>query len=797
MKVHVIGGGPAGLYFAILMKKAWPQARITIFERNRPDDTFGFGVVFSDQTLDTFEAYDRESYRAIIGHFAYWDDIEIHFRGTTHRIGGNGFCGCARSTLLKILGRRARSLGVQTKYQTEIAPDDPAILDADLVVAADGINSRLREAFAEQFQPSVDLRPNFFSWMGSTRPFDAFTFFFRETEHGIFIAHCYQYEPGRSTWIIEADPATYKRAGLDRLDEQASARFVEGIFADELKGHRLITNRSIWRNFPTIRCERWTAGNVVLIGDAKATAHFSIGSGTKLAMEDGIALYEAFKATGGKDVAAALAQFEKQRREEVEKTQHSGDVSLVWFEHVKRFWDMDPTRFAFGLMTRSKAITYDNLALRAPEFVKEADRLVARDVRALGFAANTERPLAPMFQPFRLRNMTLANRVVVSPMCQYSAQDGMPADWHLVHYGSRAIGGAGLMFTEMTDVSAEARISLGCAGMYNDAHEAAWKRIVDFVHAQSKTKFCMQLGHAGRKGATKLMWEGIDEPLEEGAWPIISASPLPYYPHSVVPREMTRADMERVVADYVAATGRADRAGFDMVELHAAHGYLLASFISPLTNERTDDYGGSLDNRMRFPLEVFRAMRAAWPDEKPMSVRISATDWKDGGLTGDDAVEVARRFAEAGCDLIDVSTGQTVADGTAGVRPHVPDPVLRPDPQRRRPCHHVRRRHHHGRSGQHHHRRRPRRSGGAGAPASGRSLFRHARGRLVWRAGDPLPAAISRRQGADLPQQRARPRGAQGAAAQGQAQGPRPHLGGSGGIAVLLRKSLFGLMLTL
>jgi anthraniloyl-CoA monooxygenase len=644
------------------MKKAWPQARITIFERNRPDDTFGFGVVFSDQTLDTFEAYDRESYRAIIGHFAYWDDIEIHFRGTTHRIGGNGFCGCARSTLLKILGRRARSLGVQTKYQTEIAPDDPAILDADLVVAADGINSRLREAFAEQFQPSVDLRPNFFSWMGSTRPFDAFTFFFRETEHGIFIAHCYQYEPGRSTWIIEADPATYKRAGLDRLDEQASARFVEGIFADELKGHRLITNRSIWRNFPTIRCERWTAGNVVLIGDAKATAHFSIGSGTKLAMEDGIALYEAFKATGGKDVAAALAQFEKQRREEVEKTQHSGDVSLVWFEHVKRFWDMDPTRFAFGLMTRSKAITYDNLALRAPEFVKEADRLVARDVRALGFAANTERPLAPMFQPFRLRNMTLANRVVVSPMCQYSAQDGMPADWHLVHYGSRAIGGAGLMFTEMTDVSAEARISLGCAGMYNDAHEAAWKRIVDFVHAQSKTKFCMQLGHAGRKGATKLMWEGIDEPLEEGAWPIISASPLPYYPHSVVPREMTRADMERVVADYVAATGRADRAGFDMVELHAAHGYLLASFISPLTNERTDDYGGSLDNRMRFPLEVFRAMRAAWPDEKPMSVRISATDWKDGGLTGDDAVEVARRFAEAGCDLIDVSTGQTVAE---------------------------------------------------------------------------------------------------------------------------------------
>jgi anthraniloyl-CoA monooxygenase len=653
------------------MKKAWPATRITVFERNRPDDTFGFGVVFSDQTLDTFENYDRESYRAIIGHFAYWDDIEIHFRGTTHRIGGNGFCGCARGTLLKILGRRARALGVEIKYQTEVSPLDPAIRDADLVVVADGINSRMRDAFADRFKPNVDLRPNFFSWMGSTRPFDAFTFFFRETEHGIFIAHCYQYEPQRSTWIIETDPRTFARAGLDQLDEEASARFVETLFAEELQGHRLVTNRSIWRNFPTVRCERWVADNMVLLGDAKATAHFSIGSGTKLAMEDGIALYEAFRATAGTSVqaspqggvvATALAHFESRRRDEVEKTQHSADVSLVWFEHVDRFWDMDPTRFAFGLMTRSKAITYDNLALRAPAFVDEVARVVARDVRALGFPAETTKPPAPMFQPFRLRGLTLENRLVVSPMCQYSAQDGTPNDWHLVHYGSRAIGGAGLMFTEMTDVSKDARISPGCAGMYDDVHEAAWKRIVDFVHAQSQTKFCLQLGHAGRKGATKLMWEGIDEPLEEGAWPIVSASPLPYFPHSVVPREMNRADMDEVIADYVAATRRADRAGFDMIEMHAAHGYLLASFISPLTNRRTDAYGGSLENRMRFPLEVFRAMRAAWPDEKPMSVRISATDWADGGLTGDDAVEVARAFADTGCDLIDVSTGQTIAD---------------------------------------------------------------------------------------------------------------------------------------
>jgi anthraniloyl-CoA monooxygenase len=462
---------------------------------------------------------------------------------------------------------------------------------------------------------------------------------------------------------METDPETFARAGLDKLDEQASARFLEeGVFAEELKGHRLIVNRSLWRNFPTIRCARWTHGNVVLIGDAKATAHFSVGSGTKLAMEDAIALYEALRATGGRNVPAALAHFEAERRDEVEKTQHSADVSLVWFEHVRRFWRMHPTRFAFGLMTRAKAITYDNLALRAPAFVAEVDRLVAHDVRNQGFDVDVEAPAVPMFQPLRLRGMTLENRVVVSPMDQYSAEDGTPTDWHLVHLGSRALGGAGLIFTEMACVSADARITYGCAGMYSDAHETAWKRIVDFVHAHSRAKFCMQLGHAGRKGATKLMWEGIDQPLERGAWLLMSASPLPYYPHSQVPREMTRADMDQVVADFAAAARRAARAGFDMLELHCAHGYLLASFISPLTNVRTDAYGGSLENRMRFPLEVFRAVRAAWPDEKPMSVRISATDWEDGGLSGDDAVTVARLFAQAGCDLIDVSTGQTTPD---------------------------------------------------------------------------------------------------------------------------------------
>ena len=662
MKVDVIGGGPAGLYFAILAKKAWPQTEITVLERNRPDDTFGFGVVFSDETLETFEKYDPESYRAITDNFAYWDDIEIHFKDTVHRIGGNGFCGCSRVALLRLLQARARALGVNLVFQSEVEPDLAAHSDADLIVAADGINSRIRERLADVFKPGVDLRPNYFAWMGSTRPFDAFTFFFRETEHGIFIAHCYQYEVGQSTWVLEADPETFRRAGLDKLDEVASARFLEQVFAEELAGHKLIVNRSLWRNFPMIRCERWTHDNIVLLGDAKATAHFSIGSGTKLAMEDAIALFEAFRATGIRDVPAALRHFESARREEVEKTQHSADVSLVWFEHVKRFWPMDPTRFAFGLMTRSKAITYDNLALRAPEFVAEVDTLVAQDVRRQGFDVNVEAPTVPMFQPFRLRSMTLQNRVVVSPMDQYSAEDGLPNDWHLVHLGSRAVGGAGLIFTEMTCVSAEARITRGCTGLYNDAQEKAWTRIVDFVHANSAAKFCLQLGHAGRKGATRLMWDGMDEPLEDGGWPILSASPIPYFPHSRVPREMARADMDKVVADFVQAVERGARAGFDMLELHCAHGYLLASFISPLTNRRTDQYGGSLENRMRFPLEVFRAMRRAWPDEKPMSVRISATDWKDGGLTGEESVQVARLFAEAGCDLIDVSTGQTVHD---------------------------------------------------------------------------------------------------------------------------------------
>ncbi len=658
MRIGIAGGGPAGLYFALLMKRDWPALDITVIERNRADDTFGFGVVFSDQTLDIFEAADRPSYEAIRRNFAYWDDIEVHFKGTSRRIGGNGFCGCSRRTLLNLLQERARTLGVALRFETEISDIAALRRDYDLVVAADGINSRIRETYADHFKPETDLRPNRFVWMGSTKPLDAFTFVFKETSDGIVILHAYQYEAGRSTWIFEMDPATFARMRLDGLSEAETAARMEALFADELAGHKLITNRSLWRRFPMIRCARWVKDNIVLLGDAKSTAHFSIGSGTKLAMEDAIHLHGAFRRVG-LDIRAALEHFETTRREEVEKTQHAADVSLVWFEHVARFVDFAPTRFAFGLMTRSKAITYDNLALRAPDFVAEVDRLVAEELGPDARVLADGRPAAPMFQPFRLRDMRVENRAVLSPMCMYSATDGVPGDFHLMHYGSRAVGGAGLIFTEMTCTAPDARITPGCAGLWSDAQEAAWRRIVDFVHANSAAKICLQIGHAGRKGATRLMWEGMDRPLADGAWPIVSASPIPYYPESQVPREATAADMARIKAEFVAVVVRAERCGFDMIEMHAAHGYLLASFLSPLTNRRTDGYGGSLENRLRFPLEVFRAMRAAWPRHKPMSVRISATDWAEGGLSGDDSVEIARAFAAAGCDLIDVSTGQT------------------------------------------------------------------------------------------------------------------------------------------
>jgi anthraniloyl-CoA monooxygenase len=658
MKVSVIGGGPGGLYFALLAKKAWPRWDITVYERNRPDDTFGFGVVFSDQTLDTFKAYDLVTYERIRRRFAYWGDVDVVYKGQVMRSGGNGFCGCSRVALLNILQDRGRELGVHMRFQREVDGLEE-FADSDLIVVADGINSRIREKHKEHFEPSVDLRPNKFTWLGSTKPLDAFKYFFRETPQGVLLAHCYQYEADRSTWVIEMNEDTWRNFGFDKLSETEMLPVLERVFAEELDGHPLIANRSLWRNFPNITNKTWVRGNAVLVGDAKATAHFSIGSGTKLAMEDAIALFEAFRKHS--DVRKALTVYDTARREEVEKTQHAANVSLAWFEHMKRYWGMEPVQFAFGVMSRSKQITWENLELRDPRFIKEIHRWFAQKVKAQGFDIDPANPPVPMFTPFRLRDMVVENRVVVSPMDQYSAVDGVPGDWHFVHLGSRAVGGAGLVYVEMTCPSPEARISPGDTGLWNETQRDAFKRIVDFCHANSRAKMCMQLGHSGRKGSTQLGWERMDYPLESGNWPVVSASPIPYYEGiSQVPREMTRADMDKVLSDFKKSTLFADQAGFDMLELHMAHGYLLASFISPLTNRRKDEYGGSIENRMRFPLQVLRACRNAWPEGKPISVRISATDWAPGGLTGEDLMALTRMLKEAGCDMIDCSTGQTV-----------------------------------------------------------------------------------------------------------------------------------------
>lgn len=659
MKVNCIGGGPAGLYLGILLKKQSPHHEVTIYERNRVDDTFGFGVVFSDQTLGNLEAADPESYETITRAFAHWDDIDIHFRGQVIRSTGHGFCGLSRKTLLQILTERAEALGVDLRFETSVHdPED--LRDADLLIAADGVNSQVRTKYAAHFQPHIDWRPNRFVWLGTTLPFEAFTFHFKHDTHGLWRVHAYRYEEGLSTFIVETTDETFRRAGLDEVDEAATARFVNRLFEAELRGHPVLTNRSVWRRFPTVHNASWAHENIALLGDSAHTAHFSIGSGTKLAMEDAIALSDAL----GREarVPDALAAYERDRRPNVDSTQRAAQVSLEWFEQTEAHLDDEPLEFAFSLLTRSLRINHSNLKLRDPELVQRVDAHLAQKARDQGLPVNPHRPPPPMFLPYRLRDLELDNRIVVSPMCMYSAREGTIDDWHLVHLGSRAIGGAGLVMTEMTDVSAEGRISPGCAGLYDEVHVAAWRRVTDFIHRFSRAKVGIQLGHAGRKGATRVLWEGMDEPLDEGAWPVMAPSAVPYRARNQTPREMTLDDLARVKAEHVRATERALEAGFDLVELHCAHGYLLSTFLSPLTNRRRDAYGGSLDGRLRFPLEVFDAMRAVWPDDKPMSVRISASDWAEGGNDVDDAIAIARAFKEHGVDIIDVSTGQVVSE---------------------------------------------------------------------------------------------------------------------------------------
>ena len=657
MKIVSIGGGPGGLYFAILMKKARPEARVIVHERNRSGDTFGFGVVFSDKTLEGLKDADAPSYEAITSRFVHWDDIDIHYRGEVIRSTGHGFAGLSRQTLLSILEARAIELGVEVHFESEVKHYDDVAGDADLVLVADGVNSLMRSELKDRFEPSLDFRPNRFVWLGTDKPFEAFTFYFNETEHGLFQVHAYQYEPGKSTFIVECSEKAFFSAGMDKASEDETIAFCEKVFAKELAGHKLLKNRSIWRAFPVVRNKHWHSGKAVILGDAGHTAHYSIGSGTKLALEDAITLAEAVLSTD--NVEEALAAYEEARRPTAESLQRSAQVSLEWFESTPRYMALDPLTFSMSLLTRSLRITHENLKLRDPKFVERVDAAFAEKAEKQSGVA-IKKPLPPMFTPFKLRDLVIPNRVVVSPMCQYSAEDGTIDDWHLVHLGSRAIGGAGLVLTEMTDVDPTGRITPGCAGMYTSAHAAAWKRLTTFVHKHSFAKIGIQIAHAGRKGSTKRMWEGMDQPLEQGGWPLMSASAIPYLENSPVPRAMDRADMDRVKVDFVRATQLADEAGFDLVELHMAHGYLLASFLSPLTNQRADEYGGNLQNRLRFPLEVLRAVREIWPQGKPISVRISATDWAPGGTTPEDSVEIARALRENGCDIVDVSAGQTV-----------------------------------------------------------------------------------------------------------------------------------------
>jgi anthraniloyl-CoA monooxygenase len=657
MRITCIGGGPAGLYFSILAKQRFPDWTIRVIERNRPHDTFGWGVVFSDATLENLRQADEPTHGAITRAFAHWDDIDVHFKGRTITSGGHGFSGISRKQLLTILQERARELHVDVQFETEADPD--SYRDCDLLIGADGANSRIRNTYATAFEPDLDVRLCRYVWLGTTLPLDAFTFIFEQTEHGWFTVHAYRFDETLSTFIVECREEAWRAHGLDGAATDQTISFCEQLFAPYLRGHRLLANSAHlrgrdWLNFTRVSNARWIHDNVVLMGDAAHTAHFSVGSGTKLAMEDAIGLADALSS---RDLAMALPEYEASRKLEVLKLQNAARNSTEWFENVARYATLPPEQFAYSLLTRSQRIGHENLRLRDTTYVERVERWFSGD-NANGTVAS----VPPMFTPFALRGMQLGNRVVVSPMDMYSAVDGTPNDFHLVHLGTRALGGAGLIFTEMTCVTAEGRISPGCTGMYRDEHVPAWKRIVHFVHENASAKICLQLGHSGPKGSTKLMWEGMDEPLSEGNWPVVGPSAIAYAPVNQVPRELTIAEMGDIRDAFVRAAQMGLQAGFDMLELHCAHGYLLSSFITPLLNHRRDEYGGTLENRLRYPLEVFRAVRAVWPPDRPMSVRISATDWVDGGVSGSDSVEIARAFKAAGADLIDVSTGQTSPD---------------------------------------------------------------------------------------------------------------------------------------
>ena len=670
MRIAVIGGGPGGLYFSALAKQLGPGHEITVWERNAADDTFGFGVVFSDETLGGIEHADPAVFAAMEREFARWDDIDVHFKGTVETSGGHGFAAMSRKRLLQILQARCADLGVTVHFHTE-APDVAELAAThDLVIASDGLNSAVRSRYADTFRPKLDVRRCKYMWLGTDKVFEAFKFYVADTPYGVMQIHGYPYDATGSTFIVEMNSDVWAAAGFDTFASQTfavgesdekSIELVKDLFADVLDGHEVMANNSRWTTFTTVRNETWRHGNVVILGDAAHTAHFSIGSGTKLAMEDALALAACLHEHDGVD--AALEAYELERKPVVESTQRAAQASLEWFENLGQYTHQDAVQFGFNIMTRSRRVTHENLRVRDPEFVERVDRWFADQQAAGDSADDSGRTRPPMFQPFRLRDLRLANRVVVSAMDMYKATDGVPSDFYLVHLGGKALGGAGLVMTEMACVSPTGRITPGCSGMYNDEQAAVWRRITDFVHSESSAAIGMQIGHSGRKGSTRLMWEGIDEPLADGNWLVVAPSPLAYREGvNQVPQELTLADLAQIKQQFVDATRRADAAGFDLVELHCAHGYLLSSFISPVTNHRDDEYGGTPDNRLRFPLEVFAAMRQVWPAPKPMSVRISATDWVEGGVTPGDSVAIARAFADAGADAIDVSSGQVTPD---------------------------------------------------------------------------------------------------------------------------------------
>jgi anthraniloyl-CoA monooxygenase len=658
MKVLCLGGGPAGLYFAISMKLRDPKHEVTVLERNRANDTFGWGVVLSDDALSRMQKNDPKSTDAIRSHFAYWDDIAVVHKGVRTVSGGHGFAGIGRMQMLLLLQERARELGVNLQFQTEFKSAEDYRKDYDLVVGCDGIHSLVRKEYVDIFKPDIDMRHVKFIWLGTKQKFDdAFTFIFEKTPHGWMWAHVYQFDQDTATFIVDCMPDTWDRWGFDKMSKEETVETCRRIFEKHLGGHDLMSNAAhlrgsaVWMQFPRVICETWYHKNVVLMGDAAATGHYSIGSGSRLAFDSAIALADYLHSEP--TMEQAFQRYQDERRIEVLRLQSAARNSLEWFEQVERYLDIPREQFVYALLTRSQRISHENLRLRDGKWLAGAEEWFQRQ-------AGGTPGRRPMFAPFRLRGMELKNRIVMSPMAQYKAVDGCPTDWHFSHYAERAKGGAALIYTEMTCVSAQGRITPGCPGLYAPEHEAAWKRLASFIHAETSAKFCMQIGHSGRKGSTRVAWEGIDKPLESGNWETLSASAIPYKPDSQTPRAMTRADMEAVRGQFVAAARMADRVGADMIELHAAHGYLIASFISPVTNRRSDDFGGSLENRMRYPLEVFSAMRAVWPKEKPMSVRISAHDWMGtDGVTPEEAVAIARMFKQAGADVIDVSSGQT------------------------------------------------------------------------------------------------------------------------------------------